>query len=79
MNPLPSYYNSSIEKCQLCYRQTDRVQKGKYCQHTICNKCIIKETNCQSDCPLCWNENIKQFTHINKICSGKKNIFTVDR
>jgi len=80
MSSLPSYYHDlSIEKCQWCFRQTNLIQKGKYCKHIICNKCIITDANCQSDCPLCWNDNITQFIDNNKICSGKKNIFTVDR
>lgn len=64
---------SLVKKCQWCLRQTDRIEKGKHCHDQLCDRCVIKDSNCQSNCPICWEKNICKYLNINRICSGKRN------
>ncbi len=69
----------STQQCEWCRRQSDRIEKGKTCSHKICDRCIIKERSCQSNCPLCWNKNIANFIRTNEICSGKRYTFQINQ
>ncbi len=68
-----SGYYPPTQKCEWCSRQTNCIQQKKNCPHIICDRCIITEPSCQSDCPYCWFKNVTQYLYDNKICSGKKN------
>ncbi|CAF2599668.1 unnamed protein product [Rotaria sp. Silwood2] len=56
--------------CEWCSQLTLRDQFTKFCQHKVCNQCILIDKQCRSDCPLCWYINAAQFIRQNKICSG---------
>lgn len=65
-------YPPSVNKCPWCSRQTDRIEKGRLCNDQLCDKCVIKDSHCQSNCPICWEKNILEYLKNNGICSGKK-------
>jgi len=66
---------SSTEKCQWCFRQTNHIKQMKSCNDKICDRCIIKNTKCKSNCPVCWEKNISKFLIFNRICAGNIEIF----
>lgn len=66
-----SNYYSSTQLCQWCHQQINPIKLRKNCEHKTCDKCIMKDTYSQSDCPLCWLYDAQKYIEINKICSGK--------
>ena len=60
------------QKCEWCSRQSDEINNGKNCDHRLCKDCLIKHSQCRSDCPRCWEKNITRFLNDNRICAGKK-------
>lgn len=71
MSFAPVSHSMSKRVCQWCSQQVFDKQKPENCGHFICNKCVLNDRSCQSNCPCCWYLNSEQFIHDNKICAGK--------
>lgn len=78
MNLSHSAASSVHSICEWCGESTVNNQLKTVCQHRICDRCIIRDKKCQSDCPMCWYVNGEQFIKSNKVCSGKSKVPIVE-